>query len=292
MSRGKVSVLFARFPQGNEECPDTADWLVQTVLKAKADERISNVHFDRVDDTPITMGRNRIAKVCLDRKIDLLCMLDSDMKFDLYPEGKPFWDTSLDFLLNHDGPCMVGAPYCGKPPFENVFVFRWNNFESDRPDPHMKLDQFTRSEAEFRMGIERVGALPTGLILIDTRCFRKMPAPWFYYEYTDKYETEKASTEDVTFTRDADFFGCKLYCNWDAWAGHWKQKLVGKPRGITADWVRDQFRHAAHLDRSANDRLTVLKRQEVAPRGGGAAVREATLEETMAFLGIKKNGSE
>lgn len=78
---------------------------------------------------------------------------------------------------------------------------------------------------------------------------------WFYYEYradTDGkcYEYEKASTEDVTATRDISLAGIAAYgynpihCAWSSWAGHAKLKVVGKPRLLTADAVALSYRRA------------------------------------------------
>jgi hypothetical protein len=72
--------------------------------------------------------------------------------------------------------------------------------------------------------------------------------PWFYYEHPDIYQSQKASTEDVTMTRDVSLVGTQklgynpVFCNWDAWAGHWKPKCVGKPVVIEAKSVSDKMK--------------------------------------------------
>jgi len=244
----KVSILFARFPYGGNESYQSANWMIETIVKAKADPRICSVDHMEVNDTPITMSRNRVLKACLDRKIDLVCMLDSDMHPDLYKGTRnavPFWDTSLDFVLNHDGPSVIGAPYCGPPPVENIYVFRWANQQSDHPNPDLKIEQYSREEAAVRTGIEEVAALPTGLILIDMRAISRLKPAWFDYEYEDPpFNTKKATTEDVFFTRNLSLAGVPQYVNWSAWAGHIKQKTVGMPQFLGADQVRKEFRDA------------------------------------------------
>jgi hypothetical protein len=74
-------------------------------------------------------------------------------------------------------------------------------------------------------------------MLIDMRTVRHVPHPRFYYEYTDETHTDLASTEDVAFSRDLAYAGTPLFCNWDAWAGHLKTKLVTKPQPIPEDAV-------------------------------------------------------
>lgn len=252
----KISLLIARFPFGNSEAPSVANWLVSTVVQLKSDPRIGVIHRMEVDDTPITMGRNRVLKAARDMRVDYVLMIDSDMAPDLaYPGAKPFLPGALDFALQHEGPCIVAAPYCGPPPHENVYVFRWAAFETNDPNHGMRLEQYHREEAAIRGGFEEVAALPTGLILINMRALERMLPPWFYYEWADKEQSEKASTEDVTFTRDASLAGVRVYCYWDAWAGHHKRKCVGKPTYLTVDLVREQFAEVVRRNHRSNEKL-------------------------------------
>jgi hypothetical protein len=107
----------------------------------------------------------------------------------------------------------------------------------------MRLEQYTREEAAQRTGIEEVAALPTGLILMETDCFAGLDVPHCYYEYEDATESNKASTEDVTLTRDLGLNGVPQFVNWSAWAGHWKWKCVVKPRLLTSEMIGQKFRN-------------------------------------------------
>jgi hypothetical protein len=95
----------------------------------------------------------------------------------------------------------------------------------------LKLDGLSRSDAVQRVGIQECAAIGTGVILIDTRVFKhpNLKKPWFDYEWTDEFHHEKASTEDVYFTRNCSLLGMPVYCNWDAWSGHAKPIIVGRP---------------------------------------------------------------
>ncbi|MEK0126623.1 hypothetical protein, partial [Bordetella pertussis] len=89
---------------------------------------------------------------------------------------------------------------------------------------------YSRAEASQFTGIGEVAALPTGLIMYDMRIFDMLEPkdenskPWFYYEWADKYQSEKASTEDVSATRDMSLVGQQVlgyspvFCAWDSWA--------------------------------------------------------------------------
>lgn len=274
----KLNVMIARFPYGGVgssslEIPDIGDWLVEITLEMKDDPRIGEVIPWRISDTPISMCRNRAVQVAKANGADVLLMIDSDNVPDYElkrgtPGAKPFWKTAFDFLYSHyeKGPAVIAAPYCGPPPHENVYVFHITNRESEHASADFEVAQFSRHEAADRTGIEQVAALPTGLILFDVRAFDILPPPWFYYEFTDKFESHKASTEDVTATRDMMFHVhlehgyLPLYVAWDCWAGHVKPKIVGKPQLITADQVSKKLVDAARLGQDSKSRTQVVNR--------------------------------
>lgn len=231
----KAKILIAEFPYGDVSHSEVSRYVSDCIVDLHKDKRFGSegVFRYRVADTPITMGRNRALITAEKHDIDFVLMIDSDMNPDMYQgaEGfRPFLPTSLEFMLERPDVGAVVAPYCGKPPHENVFVFRWSNFASDEPNrQNFLLDQYTRFEAATKSGFEQVGAGPTGLCLLNMAAVRQMRHPRFYYEWTDKTHSEKASTEDVTFFRDMNWAGYSVWCLWDAWAGHFKTKCVGKP---------------------------------------------------------------
>lgn len=303
----KLNVMVARYPYaGNggyaSEIPDVGDWLVEIVLEMKQDPRIGEVIPWRKADTPIPAVRNESVMVAKQNGCDLLLMIDSDNVPDYEfkrgtPGSKPFWKTAFDFIYDHydKGPAVIGAPYCGPPPHENVYVFQVSNRESEHAQVDFQVDQFSRHQAAERTGIERVAALPTGLILFDLRVFDYLPPPWFYYEWTDKYQWKKASTEDVTATRDMWFHAHRagkpfpIYVAWDCWAGHVKPKVVGKPQIITCDQVSDKYieavkhgydsREGVKVVDSLAKALTLGAKPYVAPEAKPVAATPAAIEE-------------
>jgi hypothetical protein len=243
----------------SSEVPDIREWMIPLVNKAVKDPRVDGVRVWNLADTPITMTRNRAVIQAREYGLDVLVMVDSDMKPDIHadhPDAREFFPTSFDFLVDHyhKGPCVIGAPYCGPPPVECVYVFRWNNLQSENPNPDFQLEMYDRHTAVKMAGIQECAALPTGLIMYDMRAFELTEPrtaedkPWFYYEWKDRFCAEKASTEDVTMTRDLSLVGTQklgynpVYCNWDAWAGHWKPKCVGKPVVMAASDVSAKMR--------------------------------------------------
>jgi predicted O-methyltransferase YrrM len=259
------------------EVPDIRKWMLRTVKAMYADDRIDQIHELTINDTPITMVRNDFVQHARESKCDLLVMVDSDQSPDLYlgkdAEALPFWESSFDFLWKHyeKGPVCIGAPYCGPPPhptkggMENVYVFHWSANESPTWGGHNDsmpvMQQYTRAHANMMKGIGEVAALPTGLILYDMRCFDLMTPPYFDYEYTDQYRRRKASTEDVYNTRNIALAGYAqlkynpVFCNWDAWAGHWKPKCVGRPYTFSVDAVSDGLKDAIDQNVTFKERL-------------------------------------
>jgi hypothetical protein len=152
-------------------------------------------------------------------------------------------------------PATIAAPYCGPPAHCFVYVWRWDGAgvavgqtadvggqwetHPDVPggvtwvqaDDGARMVMVASEDAASKRGTQRVAALPAGLILYDLRVFTLLPPPWFSYEYTDEYQSVKASPEDVRQTRRAGLMGMPQLCNWDAWAGHVKLGTIQRPGG-------------------------------------------------------------
>lgn len=281
----KVSVAIARFPYGEMEHSACVDWLMLTYHKMMIDERISDVKIGRKSDTPITMTRNGMVQDCLNAKVDLLVMVDSDMGPDdclAEPGSKPFWDSSFNYWWRYrkQKPCCIFAPYCGRPPAEVPMIFRWCTWEGDHPNPDWRMEMYSREEAATRTGFEKVAAGPTGLMLIDMRVFEVLPRPWFAYEWKDSTQREKASTEDVVFTRNLSMLGIDQIVNWNAWAAHYKVKRVRKPGLITIESIAERMREPLLASRRAGEATIVMDGSNLpnivaACNGNGALAKEA-----------------
>lgn len=237
----KRSLIIATFNYGGVVCQETCDYLIDVCGELRAHPAIQerSYRLPNINTTPVDMARNIAVANARHHGADYLLMVDSDMAPDLYvgvdgaphpeyPAARRFLTSSLDWMLARDEPTVVAAPYCGPPPHENVYVFRWGNKESHCPGPQFGVEQYGRQEAAGLTGVREAAALPTGLMLIDMRIFKTWKPPYFYYEFNADC-TQKQTTEDVAFSRDLLAYGFKGYCNWDAWAGHVKRKVVGKP---------------------------------------------------------------
>jgi hypothetical protein len=278
----KFSVGFCTFSYGgnggiSSEVPDIREWMVPLVARLSHDERVSQIHIWNIADTPITMSRNRSVLEARQRGCDVLVMIDSDMRPDLLmgadPDAKPFFDEAFDFLVKHyhKGPVVVGAPYCGPPPHECVYVFRWQAMQSDHPNPDFQLEMYDRHTAAKMAGIQECAALPTGLIMYDMRAFEltepktEEDKPWFYYEWADKYAAAKASTEDVTMTRDLSLVGTQklgynpVFCAWSSWAAHYKPKAVPKPQFIDAKHIAQKMKDSFQANVTKDTRIVSIE---------------------------------
>jgi hypothetical protein len=303
----KLQIGLARFPYaGNggfqSEHPAVGTWMAGLVRSLITDDRCCNElwHWCK-GDTPIPMMRNLACRQAMDANVDVLMMIDSDSVPDLYshcdPAAKKFWDSSFEFLYRRwaKGPCVIMAPYGGPPPHpiyggsENMYVFRWRTKRNDENAPLFSLEQYTREEAAAMGGIEEVAAGPTGLVMIDLRCLKyedpyegesweRLDPPWFDYEYSDKYQAHKDSTEDVFFTRNLSMIGVPQFVNWDAWVGHYKPYLTAKPIVITPEFVRQQYREAIVRGGRSDEQIVEL--------GAGKSVEEIVGELGLEMVGI------
>lgn len=274
------------------EVPEIREWEVETVQKMKEDPRVGEVYQRTISDTPITMVRNQAVKIARHLGCHLLLMVDSDINPNLYrnePWFVPFWDAAFDAIYDHygKGPLVVGAPYCGPPPHENIYVFQFENLHEAGEETPLSLEQYTRAEASKMRGLQECAALPTGMILYDMRAFeliepdsrsiqrilelvhrqeippeqayRLISRGWFHYEWTDSTASQKASTEDVVNTREIALAGCvklgynPLRCAWSSWVGHWKPWCVGKPRIYSIEEIASTFHRAVVENRRADE---------------------------------------
>ncbi len=291
----KFKVAIARFPASGWEHTACVEWLMHIVVQLKKDPRISDVlSIKPGGHTPITMLRNKAVVDAKASGAQYLLMIDSDMHPDLpYPGAKPFWATAWEWMLDRRDkefakskenlepykdedtitfggpgrkaraamafpPATIAAPYCGPPPDEFCYIFRLVDRETGNPNPDFGLEMISRDMAAISAGIQQVDALPTGLILYDMRVFDVLPPPWFCYEYPDLTQSEKATTEDVYQTRNASMLGLPQYVNWDAWAGHMKTKMVGKPQIIHRDQVHKSLRDAVLRGVDRSDSLIIM----------------------------------
>jgi hypothetical protein len=182
--------------------------------------------------------------------------------------GVPFFKSCFDFFCNHfdKGPCVLAAPYCSSPPSvgqngeERVFAFKWATNRNDKYRRQIALEAMSREEGAVRTGFENVVAAATGLMMIDTRIVdTKLKKPWFEYEWKDPpFNTQKASTEDVYFTRNCSLVGIPVYVNWDAWAAHAKSEIVGKPMLMTNDELVMELRETQNRNRLRGEKLMEL----------------------------------
>lgn len=281
----KLDILVCFFAYGGNggvamQLPSIGKWWAGALHDLKNDPRIGRVAEMTLSDTPITMTRNRAVKLAREGGFHLLMMVDSDNEIDLYvgkePSAKPFLQSSLDFVYDRcrrGVPTVIAAPYCGPPPHpvkggeENVYVFRWANMESDIEEGGIRLTAYERHDAAIMVGIQPAAALPTGCCLFTTDAFdltQTTEHGFFYYEWKDDEQTEKASTEDVTATRDIGVAGRLqfgedvVFCNWDAWAGHHKPKCVGKPRVLGCDQVGKALQSAVLRNRKSDQRIAYV----------------------------------
>lgn len=243
-------VMIAEFPYSDRTHPDASDWVAQTICEMRDDKRIGpgNIGRWRLSDTPIPMCRNRCLIQAEEANFDFVLMIDNDVGPDYLvgqdPTAKPFWRTAFDHAINSPEPCIVAAPYVGPPPEENVYVFKFHNKQSNHPNPDFQIGGVSRLEASTLTGFQRAQALATGLILMDMRAIKKMKHPRFYYEY-NATSSAKLSTEDITFSRDAHYYGIPLWCAWDSWCLHYKLKGCGKPQNIPDGCVPDMLMERA-----------------------------------------------
>lgn len=234
----KVKLLVNVFTYAKQIGADAFSWCCGVGPTLASHTRVSDVRVSYTHGYPTDKMRNAVMKEAREHGHDFLLMIDDDQCPDIgltecreRADIVPFLPSAIDFALAHDGPCLVGAPYCGAPPLQQVMVMKNREYIPGLQDGMgLKIDKYTRDEAAWLTGIQRVAGLPTGCLLVDLRVNDVLPPPWFSYEFDDPpFNTSLASTEDIVFTRNLDWLGVPSYCHWSSWAGHAKDFRTGIP---------------------------------------------------------------
>jgi len=143
-------------------------------------------------------------------------------------------------------------------------------FELTEPPRHDFVEKYAAPWIEqVRQGKPLFEADVRHLVELIVKAKERREHSWFYYEYETSdngvcYEDRKGSTEDVTATRDVAMAGLitlgynPIHVNWDAWAGHVKPKIVGKPHPIRFEAVGEKLRRAAWEGLRGQERITDL----------------------------------
>ena len=243
-----------------------ADWLALTCHKIATDPRFSGLESFFVDQHGVCLARNLAVETARQRGCTHLAMIDSDQVPDYISGAPPFWDTSINFMLAVDEPCMVAAPTAKAD--GTVVVYR-----EVETDDTCQLEFVDNEYAATATGIQQVHAVSLAMSLIDLRCFDILEAwrpegnqvcpPFFRFGYHDRTESSLLFGEE-SMTMNLTEAGVPVFVNWDCWAGHSKPIIHGKPVAKHgAAWLNDpelsqqhsplSFRDAMVMDRPDDD---------------------------------------
>lgn len=152
----------------------------------------------------IAENRNYIAVQACNNNSDYLLMIDDDMTFP--PE-------TLDKLLENQKD-IIGVAY--HPRSETGEIIKYLD------ETHVvKLEQET--DPKYKDTFECM-ATGTGIILIKCDVFKKMPRPWFMFEY---YPTGQCKLgEDWFFCREAKKAGYQIYTDPKIKVGHLGEAIL------------------------------------------------------------------
>lgn len=242
MRRHKVGIAVFEY---NSMCRrEVRRWYGNTLIKLNTEKRIRGYSVYEMDQIGTDTARNAAVKSAQEDGVDFLFMIDHDVDpdFKKKAEHPDFYSVAMAMADQLDFPFMLGAPYCasfdGKE--ERVLVFRYQDRSSEDPEHEMVLYTLSRGESARKHGVEEVDAIGTGLTFFDMRCFDKLAKPYFKYEY-DADHTRITITEDVFIFARFRAAGIPVYCAWDNWLGHWKQKRSGIPEMIAPQMIQENL---------------------------------------------------
>jgi hypothetical protein len=222
LRRKKAVLAICRFCYQNWEHPCIGSSLATICIRANNDPNIEDIHEWWMNQAPLDAARNEAVLIARSRSATHILMVDNDQVPDLDP-SKPFWTTAWNHAWTYGDPCVVVAPIQAAD--GTVCVHK------DVVDGEGKhhLRRMTAEDVAGKTGVERVPGSNVALALIDMRIFDALPVPWFRFEYEKPFHNRVTATEDILFTGALARYDIPVFCAWQAWCGHVKDKILGKP---------------------------------------------------------------
>lgn len=229
----KPKLLIAQPTAWMREFPTVAQWKVNLVVQIASSRFFDSYMLAFCNKSRIHNSRNAFCNTAIEQGFEWLLFVDPDMHPDLYydpskghkhSEGpvRPFFTSSLSYMLQNPDIGAIAAPACSGPPELNTNLFiRCEGGGATR---------MPRQEAAvMKPCMCRVAAIGTGLMLIRTSVLKEIKPPFFLDTYNDPREMDVTVGQDCYFCERVIEAGYKVYANMYAWAGHWKDFCIGKP---------------------------------------------------------------
>ena len=150
----------------------------------------------------IAENRNYVAIQAMNKNSDYLLFIDDDMTFE---------PDLLDRLLAHEKEIVGVAfhPRCDVPVNDSMDEVHF-----------IKLRDATDEKYKSLFSCKAVG---TGILLIKTEVLKKMPPPWFAFEYLPTGQVKVG--EDWYFCNTAKAWGYEIWCDPTIKVGHIGEKI-------------------------------------------------------------------
>lgn len=160
----------------------------------------------------IAENRNYLAAQALNAGSDYLLMIDDDMTFP--------YDTAEKLL--DGGKDIIGVAYHSRGSIDKVKIVPNGIMAIAEVDKGKYINLEKETDPQYKDVFECY-ATGTGIILIKTEVFRKVPQPWFEFTY---YENGKCKEgEDWNFCFKAKDAGYKIWCDPKIKVGHIGDKI-------------------------------------------------------------------
>ncbi len=155
----------------------------------------------------ISQNRNYIAVQAARNKSDWLIMIDDDMVFN--PE------TINKLISNNKDIC--GVAYHSRGSVDKIKLVEDDIMAIAETEQGKYINLETNPDPKYKDVFECY-ATGTGIMLIRTEIFWKIPQPWFAFEYYENGACKQG--EDWTWCLKAKKYGFKTFCDPTIYVGH------------------------------------------------------------------------
>lgn len=235
-SERKPRLSIARVVGHGFEHPSCGSYIAQLSVTLGNLGWFDGVEWPTTNQARILDGRNTLVDMSRKRGATHLLFIDPDMEPDVEvgfdAQAMPFFQTSWQFLNQLENGEVDGMPkgslgVIAAPALSGPPEFKCNVLLPGEDGKHRRV---TREESwERRASIERCTCIGTGLMLIPMKVFDVLEHPFFDDVYDDPEKKNVYSSQDSTFCIKCNRAGVSVWCNWYAWARHWKTCPVDRP---------------------------------------------------------------
>lgn len=240
----------ARICWGGNQRHEQFDWAIELATQSltRGDIDLTTRPYQ---DFQADVARNCAAFDAMDIGADVVFMIDADAGPPMMTENGPgFFSRAIDFLMAHQGPAAIFAPFAAAD--GHPMVFMWESDDvlvtttTGEDLNKFRLRRVTKNEMAHLQGRGIMPIADSGCTLVAYRvdAFRLVKPPFFFFTNSADGRQMKGG-EDSNCHQKLAAGGVKLYMDADRWCDHWKTVAMPRPMALNREHIDRRYLESA-----------------------------------------------